>query len=91
MDLGKVICALHDSEINGEVSWFYDGVWRVRLGDEANGIDAEAMVASSEEAADGCAPTPSDAIPTALSPSGSRDRNPVRCDRYNSPDHVFAR
>src|SRR6516164_5337824 len=90
-DLGTIITALHDSEINGEVSWFYDGVWRVRLGDEANGIDAEAMVASSEEAADGCAPTPSDAIPTALSPSGSRDRNPVRCDRYNSPDHVFAR
>jgi hypothetical protein len=50
MDLGKVICALHDSEINGEVSWFYDGVWRVRLGDEANGYDAEAVVTGPDEA-----------------------------------------
>lgn len=34
-DLGTIIAALHDSEINGEVSWLYDGVWRVKLGDEA--------------------------------------------------------
>jgi hypothetical protein len=33
------IAALHDSEINGEVSWFFDGIWRVKLGDEMNGID----------------------------------------------------
>ena len=51
-DLGTIITALHDSEINGEVSWFFDGVWRVKLGDEANGIDAEALVASCEEAAE---------------------------------------
>ena len=35
--LGTIIDALHDSEINGEVSWFYDGVWTVKLGDEYNG------------------------------------------------------
>jgi hypothetical protein len=43
LDLGTIIAALHDSEINGEVSWFYDGVWRVKLGDEENGFVAEAL------------------------------------------------
>lgn len=51
-DLGTIIAALHDSEINGEVSWLYDGVWRVKLGDEANGFDAEAVVASPGDAAE---------------------------------------
>ena len=51
-DLGTIIAALHDSEINGEVSWFFDGVWRVRLGDAMNGYDAEAVVSSASEAAE---------------------------------------
>jgi len=51
-DLGTIMAALHDSEINGEVSWFYDGVWRVRLGDEENGFLAEAIVSSPQEAAE---------------------------------------
>ena len=52
LDLGAIIAALHDSEINGEVSWFYDGAWRVKLGDEANGFVAEAVVTSPQEAAE---------------------------------------
>lgn len=36
-ELGQPIGDLHGSEINGEISWFYDGVWRVRFGDELNG------------------------------------------------------
>jgi len=51
-DLGTIIAALHDSEINGEVSWFFDGVWRVKLCDEANGFEAEAVVASPQDAAE---------------------------------------
>jgi len=51
-DLGTIIAALHDSEVNGEVSWFFDGVWRVKLGDEMNGFDAEATVSSPQEAAE---------------------------------------
>jgi hypothetical protein len=51
LDLGAIIAALHDSEINGEVSWFYDGAWRVKLGDEANGFVAEAVVTSPQQAA----------------------------------------
>jgi hypothetical protein len=51
-DLGKVMAALHDSEINGEVSWFFDRVWQVRLGDPQNGYDAGSVVASIEEAAE---------------------------------------
>ena len=30
-DLGTIIAGLLDSEINGEMSWFYDGTWRVKL------------------------------------------------------------
>jgi hypothetical protein len=52
LDLGTIIAALHNSEINGEVSWFFDGVWRVKLGDEMNGFDAEATVSSPQEAAE---------------------------------------
>jgi hypothetical protein len=51
-ELGTIIVALHDSEINGEVSWFYDGVWRVKLGDEANGFVADAVVSSPSDAAE---------------------------------------
>jgi hypothetical protein len=31
LSLGTIIEALHDSEINGGVSWFFEGVWRVFL------------------------------------------------------------
>jgi hypothetical protein len=50
--LGTVIEALHDSEINGAVSWLFDDVWHVVLGDSHNGIDAEATVGSPQEAAE---------------------------------------
>ena len=51
-DLGTIIAALHHREINGAVSWLYDGVWRVTLGDEANGIEASAVVVGPKEAAE---------------------------------------
>jgi hypothetical protein len=50
--LGEVIEALHDSEINGSVTWMFDGTWSVALGDELNGIIAAATVGSAEEAAE---------------------------------------
>jgi hypothetical protein len=50
--LGAIIEALHESEINGSVSWFFDEVWTVVLGDPQGGIDAEATVASPREAAE---------------------------------------
>ena len=40
--LGTIIEALHDSEINGSVSWFFDNVWGVALGNPHKGIEAEA-------------------------------------------------
>jgi|HubBroStandDraft_6_1064221.scaffolds.fasta_scaffold1515548_2 hypothetical protein len=49
-NLETLLSALHDSEINGAVSWFYDGVWRMTLGDPHNGTDAEAVVGSIGEA-----------------------------------------
>ena len=63
MDLGTVISALHDSEINGEVSWFFDGVWRVKLGDQSNGYDAEAVVTGPDEAAEWLRETASKLFP----------------------------
>jgi hypothetical protein len=54
LNIGTIIAALHDSEINGEVSvsWFFDRVWKMKLGDPLSGYDAEATVASIEEAAE---------------------------------------
>ena len=51
-DLGTIIAALHDSEINGAVAWLYDGTWHVQLGDEIVGIEADAEVSSAAEAAE---------------------------------------
>jgi hypothetical protein len=31
--LEQLIQDLHDSEINAEIGWFYDGVWWVKIGD----------------------------------------------------------
>ena len=42
----SLIERLHDSEINGSICWFYDGGWKVQLGDELNGIEAEEITAS---------------------------------------------
>jgi hypothetical protein len=49
-NLETLLSALHDSEIDGAVSWFYDGVGRVTLGDPHDGIDAQAVVGSIGEA-----------------------------------------
>jgi hypothetical protein len=51
-DLGEIITALHDSEINGSVAWVYDDVWGVMLGDPWNGIAAGATVHSRRAAAE---------------------------------------
>jgi len=37
-NLGKVIDALYDSEINCSVSTFWDGGFTMKLGDEMNGF-----------------------------------------------------
>jgi hypothetical protein len=52
ISLGTIIAALHESEINGAVSWFYDGHWTVQLGDAANGVVAEVVRQQSKEAAE---------------------------------------
>jgi hypothetical protein len=40
-ELAGFIEALHDSEINGEIGWFYNRVWRAKIGDPWNGYRAE--------------------------------------------------
>lgn len=41
---------LHDSEINGSISWFFDSCWVAKLGDDLNGFKAEAHCESFDEA-----------------------------------------
>jgi hypothetical protein len=36
-DSAETLQRLHDSEINAELSWFYDCGWRWRIGDNLNG------------------------------------------------------
>ena len=52
MELGKVIDALYDSEINCSVSTFWDGGFTVKLGDEMKGFLAERDCKTSHEAAE---------------------------------------
>lgn len=49
-ELASLIGDLHDSEINGEISWIYDGGWTAKLGDRNNGYEAEATFNSLPEA-----------------------------------------
>ena len=36
MNASEVIQRLHDSEINGSVSWLFDGPWRWRIGGDVD-------------------------------------------------------
>src|SRR5689334_664163 len=36
-ELARFIKAPHGSEINGEISWFFDNVWGAKIGDKLNG------------------------------------------------------
>src|SRR5438067_10073988 len=49
-ELASFIGDLHDSEINGEISWFFNDVWGVKLGDRLNGYQAEATFPSFPQA-----------------------------------------
>ena len=40
-ELASFLEDFHDSEINGEIGWFFDGVWRAKIGDPWNGYRAE--------------------------------------------------
>ena len=40
-ELASLLEDLHDSEINGEIGWFSDRVWRAKIGDPWNGFRAE--------------------------------------------------
>ena len=49
MDLATELQRIYDSEINVEISWFWDGGIDLRLGDEMNGYLAEENVSSVDE------------------------------------------
>ena len=46
MDLAAELQRIYDSEINAEITWFWDGGFTVRLGDKVNGFLAEEDVNS---------------------------------------------
>jgi len=73
-----LIEVLHDSEINGEIGWFYDGVWRANLGDPWNGYRAEKDgFLSLGQAAGGSATKRSTITPIANSPKNTCGRIPA--------------
>ena len=49
-ELASFITGLHDSEINGEILWFFDNVWGVKIGDRLNGYKAETTFPSFPQA-----------------------------------------
>jgi hypothetical protein len=49
-DTGEILQRLHDSEINGGIDWFFDGVWHWQIGDYLNGIKFEGKADSLAEA-----------------------------------------
>lgn len=51
-NLRKVLLDLYASEINVNISCFWDAGWVIKLGDEMNGYRAEASVTSAEGLAD---------------------------------------
>ena len=51
-ELAGFLTDLHDSEINGEIGWFYDGVWCAKIGDKHNGYVAEGSFISLTQATD---------------------------------------
>jgi hypothetical protein len=51
MELGAIIDALYESEINCSVSTFWDGGFDVKLGDEMNGFVLDTNCKTSSEAA----------------------------------------
>jgi hypothetical protein len=51
MELGAIIDALYESEINCSVETFWDGGLTVKLGDDVNGFVAETECKTSFEAA----------------------------------------
>lgn len=52
MELGTILQALHDSEINAGVQSFFDRCWTVWIGDEMNGRKSEATVETAADAAE---------------------------------------
>ena len=52
MELGAIIDALYESEINCVVSTFWDDHITVRLADDMNGFVAEGFCKTSQEAAE---------------------------------------
>ena len=49
MDLASELQRIYDSEINAEITWFWDGGFTVSLGDKMNGFLAEEDVNSVAE------------------------------------------
>lgn len=74
-DLGTIIQALHDSEINGAVSWSHrGGAWHVTLGDPLNGFDAKARSTARKKPPNGCGHMRSSTTQIANLRSNSRIR-----------------
>ena len=84
--LASFIEALHDSEINGEIGWFFDGIWRARLAIRGTGIrpKRKGWCRSLRRRAN-CATKRSKSTPTATLPRNICERIPA-ISRNTRPD-----
>ncbi len=87
MDLGAIIDALYESEINCSVSTFWDGGISVKLGDEMNGFVAEKECATFFEAAAFLNQAAHEHFPTSVYTLGREEwerRNRALQDRHKN-------
>jgi hypothetical protein len=89
-ELASLIEALLDSEINGEIGWFFDRVWRARLVIRGMGIRPKRTGwCRSLRRRVGCATKRSKSIPTATLPRNTCVRI-AAISRYIRPEHPDA-
>lgn len=87
MELGAIIEALYESEINCSVTTFWDAGITVKLGDEMNGFMAEGYCKTSQEAAEFLDKATRKHCPDSEYVLGKEEwerRNPLRKDRHRN-------
>lgn len=87
MELGAIIEALYDSEINCSVSTFWDSGITVQLGDEMNGFVTEKECRTASEAAEFLDRAAREHFPESAYALGKEEwerRNQARQDRHRN-------
>ena len=87
MELGSIIEALYESEINCSITTFWDGGITAQLGDAMNGFVAEANFARTSEAAEFLDRAAREHFPESSYVLGKEEwerRNQLRANRHKN-------